>query len=118
MRDIGRRCAKELISPEFTEKAERIVDLSGPGWYSTRDVQEAFQNITGKTIEVRLVERGDLATFYAGILPASIVADFVEMTESFLPGGLTEDDMANPKNPVKGTDTLVDALTRMVLAKR
>ena len=51
------------------------------------EVKEAFEQVTGKQIEVRVIEQRDLEGFFSGFLPPSLVDDFVEMTRMFLPGG-------------------------------
>ncbi|KAM0328652.1 hypothetical protein ACHAQA_005064 [Verticillium albo-atrum] len=114
VRDIGRTCAREILSTYPSNKASTIVNLHGPEWYSTRDVQLAFEKVTGKKIEVKLVQRDQLIGFYETILPQSIVADFVEMTEAFLEGGIMMNEDWTAERLVKGADTLVDAFTGML----
>ncbi|RYP40461.1 hypothetical protein DL767_001697 [Monosporascus sp. MG133] len=91
----------------------QIIDLYGPEWYSTRDVQKAFEHVTGKSIEVRLVEKNNLADFFAQFLPNSLVGYYTEMTLSILPGGLLEAEAKSLHNARRGQDTLVDAFKRM-----
>lgn len=100
------------------EKHPRIVELHGPRNYSVRDVREAFEKVTGKTIEVRLIQKDQLYGFFSGFLPASLVDDFVEMTLTFLPGGLLEEEMNDLTNASRGQDSLVDAFERMWAASQ
>ncbi|KAJ3547262.1 hypothetical protein NM208_g1609 [Fusarium decemcellulare] len=113
-RDIGRTCAREALGAGTPlAKSPRIFELHGPRNYSVRNVKEAFEKVTGKKIEARLVEKPDLHKFFSGFLPANIVDDFVEMTLTFLPGGLLEDEMNDLTNVKHGQDTLVDAFSQM-----
>ena len=59
------------------------------------------------------MQKSQLKDFFAQALPATIVDDFVEMTHSFLPGGLLEEDMKRTENTQRGEDTLVDAFSNM-----
>ena len=74
-----------------------------------REVKQAFEKVTGKQIEVRVIEQKDLEGFCSGFLPPSIVGDFVEMTRMFLPGGFLVDEMNDLSNAKRGDDNLVDA---------
>lgn len=111
--DIGRRCAEELVRPGRDSRQQpRIIDFEGPRCYSTRDVHAAFEEVTGKKIEARLVQKHDLAGFFRQALPEAIVGDFVEMTLSILPGGLLADGTEGSKAD-RGTVTLVEAIRVM-----
>lgn len=112
-RDIGATCAAELLSTG-TELREslRIVNQQGPKWYSTLDVQEALEIISGKSVELKLVDPDALPAFLGQVLPPHLVGDFVEMNISMLPGGVLEREIAAVTNPNLGQETLQDALTR------
>ncbi|KAI9164202.1 hypothetical protein HJFPF1_05842 [Paramyrothecium foliicola] len=112
-RDIGRQAAKQVFESKFDGPSPKIVDLQGPEQYSSNDVKKAFEEVTGKSIELRLVPKDQLHSFFSKGLPATIVDDFVEMTESFLPGGITEEDMKPTKDTQFGKDTLVDSFKNM-----
>ncbi|KAI9147354.1 putative fad binding domain-containing protein [Paramyrothecium foliicola] len=113
VRDIGKACAAQLLDHDFGGPSPKIVDLHGPVDCSPRDVQKAFEEVTGKSIELRLVEKDQLHGFFAQVLPSTIVDDFVEMHLALLPGGLVEEDMKRTHNTCFGQDTLVDAFRRM-----
>lgn len=94
-----------------------IVELHGPKAYSPEDVRGAFELVTGKKIELKLVERDQLRPYYSEIFPPPVVDLFVEMTESLLPGGiLMKGDPKNPPLIHRGTDTLVDSVQRMMVS--
>ena len=78
-------------------------------------MQEAFEKVTRKKIDVRLVEKDGLRQFFENSpLPANILDDFVEMLFAFLPGGLLEEEMNDMRNATRGQDTLVDAFAHML----
>lgn len=74
------------------------------------EVKEAFQQMTRKQIEVRVIEQRDLEGFFSGFLPPSLVDDFVEMTRMFLLGGFLVNEMNDLLNAKRGDDSLVEAL--------
>lgn len=112
-RDIGKQAAKQLLMPKFEGSSPKIVNHQGPEAYSSNDVKNAFEEVTGKSIELRLIEKDQLHVFFSGFLPPTIVDDFVEMTKSFLPGGITIDDMSPRKDTEFGQDTLIDSFRKM-----
>ncbi len=63
---------------------------------------------------MRLVKKEGLREFFENCpLPANLVNDFVEMTLTFLPGGLLEKEMNDLTHVKRGEDTLVDAFGEM-----
>jgi hypothetical protein len=77
-------------------------------------VWEAFEKVTVKKIRVELIEKEGLRGFFEhSPLPASLVDDFVEMTQTFVPRGLLEEEMNDLTNAVRGDDTLADSFSRM-----
>ena len=96
------------------ERSPRILYLYGPRSYSARDVHEAFEKVTGKKIEVKLVKKEELREFYErSPLPANLVDDFVEMMLAFLPGGLLEEEINTLTDVTRGEDTLIDTFSRI-----
>ncbi|KAK8036933.1 hypothetical protein PG991_001247 [Apiospora marii] len=96
VRDIGRVCAAQLLAAGSAAPGDEnpfIFDLHGPESYSTRDVQRAFEEATGKRIEVKLVQDDQLQGFFRQAFKEPMTSLFVEMTRSFLPGGVAEKDM-------------------------
>ena len=115
MRDIGAFCASLALSMDIMPSEDPwVTELHGPTTYSSNDVCEALREITGKAIELRLVQKDDLASFYGNVFPANIVPLFVEMTCSMLPGSPWLNDPGNETPVHRGTDTLVDAFQRML----
>ncbi|OJJ65939.1 hypothetical protein ASPBRDRAFT_436159 [Aspergillus brasiliensis CBS 101740] len=113
--DIGKACATYLTAME-NPKSPYIVEVHGPREYTARDVQEAFQDVAGHAVELKPVEKDDLPTFFGHFLPAASVGPFVEMTRSFLPGGIIAKESGNSPSPdrmYRGRTELVEAIGRM-----
>lgn len=77
-------------------------------------MQKAFEEATGKEIEARVVEDDQLEGFFAEAFKPPMAGMFVEMTRSFLPGGVGEKDMNEGVRVQKGRDKLGEALKRML----
>ncbi|KAK8039870.1 hypothetical protein PG993_008281 [Apiospora rasikravindrae] len=107
VRDIGWICAAQLLA----DGSAASVD-GDP--YSTRDVQQAFEAATGKTVEVKLVQDDQLPGFFAQAFKEPMASLFVEMTRSFLPGGVAAKDMNQGAQIRRGKDTLNETVRRML----
>ncbi len=115
MRDIGAFCASQGLSSDIVPSEKPgVTELHGPTRYSSNDVCEALREITGKAIELRLIEKEDLPAFFGNVFPPHIVPLFVEMTCSMLPGSALLDDPGNDTPVHCGTDTLMDAFRRIL----
>ena len=98
-------------------KRPYVIEVHGPRDYTVKDVQKAFEEAAGHAVEVRPVAKDKLATFFGQFLPEASVGPFVEMTLSFLPGGI----LANKARLGASTDArvyrgridLVEAIRRM-----
>lgn len=70
--------------------------------------------MTGKKVELRVVQPESVGAFFGAVLPAHTVPLYVEMNATLLPGSPYMNDPDN-KTPVhRGRDTLSDAMRRMV----
>ncbi|KAK7949057.1 uncharacterized protein PG986_009943 [Apiospora aurea] len=118
VRDIGRICAAQLLAAGSVavpgDENPFIFDLHGPESYSTRDVQEAFEDAMGKQVGVELVQDDQLVGFFAQAFKEPMASLFVEMTRSFLPGGVTEKGMNEGTRIRRGKDTLSETVRRML----
>ncbi|GAB1318507.1 NAD-dependent epimerase/dehydratase [Madurella fahalii] len=114
VQDIGTTCAAELLAAGNTLGSKPyIFDLHGPRQYNSLDVQRAFEQVSGKSVEVRPVEKAGLLDFYSAVLPPSAAKHFTEMNESFLPGGILHEN-PNPTGEIRyGKTELVDAVKQM-----
>lgn len=114
MQDIGATCAAELLAAGNTLSSRPYVfELHGPRPYNSLDVQRAFEEVSGKSVEVRPVEKAGLLDFYSAVFLPSVAKHFTEMNESFLAGGILYED-PNPTGEVRhGKTELVDAVKQM-----
>jgi len=92
--DIGSTCAGELVrvaSPQSSSSSlasqPRVFELRGPREYSSMDVLREFEVAAGKKVSLHAIDRDNLAYFFGNVFRPEHVPLWVEMTESFLPGG-------------------------------
>lgn len=86
--DIGATFAQGLTSSYTPPTKPYVFALHGPKEYSPVDVQAAFSSALGKSVKVQGIEKDELAEFFGSFLPPSLVSGWVEMSVSFLPGGV------------------------------
>ncbi|KAG9506285.1 hypothetical protein J7337_003267 [Fusarium musae] len=112
IKDIGEALATQLTRDWTPPSKPCILELRGPEPYSPLDVQKAFSRALGKNVEIKAVEKEDLAEFYGKIFAPQIVNDWVEMSTCFLPGGIAEKDLSKPSDVdvIYGRTTLTEAL--------
>ncbi|PYH46298.1 NAD(P)-binding protein [Aspergillus saccharolyticus JOP 1030-1] len=91
--DIGVKSAECILSTERKESKPYVIELHGPREYASVDVRRAFEKVLGRAVELRPVEKENLTEYFAGFLPEAAVGPFVEMTLSFLPGGVMHNDL-------------------------
>jgi uncharacterized protein YbjT (DUF2867 family) len=91
VRDIGATLAAELTtkttSPPPRPKPQ-VFELQGPQDYSPLDVRQALKESLRRDVPMKPIEKEELHGFYSNIFPPEIVPEWVEMTRSFLPGGI------------------------------
>ncbi|PWY66007.1 NAD(P)-binding protein [Aspergillus heteromorphus CBS 117.55] len=93
--DIGRACATYLLGLE-PPRSPYVVEVRGPQEYTVNEVQQALHDAVGQEVEIRPVKKEDFPDFFGRFLPQSSVGLFVEMTNSFLPGGVIASAIPNP----------------------
>ncbi|EWG54522.1 hypothetical protein FVEG_12726 [Fusarium verticillioides 7600] len=112
IKDIGEALATQLTRDWTPPSKPYIMELRGPEPYSPLDVQKAFSRALGKNVEIKAVEKEDLAEFYGKIFAPQIVNEWVEMSTCFLPGGIAEKNLSKPSDVdvIYGRTTLTEAL--------
>ncbi|KAF4340831.1 nucleoside-diphosphate-sugar epimerase [Fusarium beomiforme] len=112
IKDIGEAMATQLTRDWAPPVKPYIMELHGPEPYSPLDVQKAFSQALEKHVDIKAVEKEDLAEFYGKIFAPQIVNEWVEMTTCFLPGGIAEKDLSKPSDVdvIRGKTTLSEAL--------
>jgi hypothetical protein len=107
--DIAKCCAKYLLE-EFQAASPFYFRMLGPRTYSAADIKTAVEEVTGRQVQLELVEKDQLPAYWGQIVPEHLVEDFVGMTLSSLPGGVGEQDMIYGGDAVVGSIELVDGL--------
>ncbi|KAH8755321.1 hypothetical protein F5883DRAFT_469264 [Diaporthe sp. PMI_573] len=113
--DIGAYCASQALSSEIKPSDKpHVTELQGPQDYSSLDVKQALEEVTGKKIELRVVEPDSVASFFGALFPPHVVPLYVEMNTTLLPGSPLLNDPANDTPVHRGSDTLATAIHRMM----
>ncbi|KAK4184803.1 hypothetical protein QBC35DRAFT_39104 [Podospora australis] len=100
VKDIGETLAGELVAVgNPLSSTPYIFELHGPVSTSL-DVKKAFEEVLGREIEVRAVPTEGLLDFYNAVFPPHVAKSYVEMTESFLPGGIMFEN-PNPTGEIR-----------------
>jgi uncharacterized protein YbjT (DUF2867 family) len=117
VKDIGNTCAAQALGvgrplPEnpFT------FELHGPQSYSTNDVREALTEVLGKDVRADIVPKESLPDFFSSFLPPNVAQLFVEMTRSFLPGGVIDASHPASGRVERGKVSLVEGFRDMLAA--
>lgn len=112
VKDIGETLATQVIKEWTPPTKPYICELHGPQPYTPLDVRAIFSRLLKKQVDVKAVEKHELPNFYGQIFAPQIVDDWVEMTTSFLPGGVAEKDLSKPSgvDVVYGRTTLEEAI--------
>lgn len=113
-KDIGRVCAEEGTSVGSPLPAvPHIYELHGPEEYSADDVHKTLEQILGKKIEVKPVEKEALPDFFGQVFPPSTVPEWVELSTCFLPGGILTKHPTPEKDIKRGKVGLKEAFEDM-----
>lgn len=113
VKDVGALCAKALLE-KSSQPGSRVVNLFGPRHYSTLDLKEAIEEVTGKQGKLITIEKDGLQDLFAkeGI-PQQYVQEYVDMILSMLAGGTMDGDLAYLEDTAVGGLELVDVLRDM-----
>ncbi|KAJ4997647.1 hypothetical protein K4K48_006670 [Colletotrichum sp. SAR 10_66] len=113
--DIGKTCAAQaLAAGSPLGENPYVFDLHGPDTYSTEDVRKVFEGRIGTGVEAKLVEGVQLEEFFGEIFRPPMAGMFVEMTRSFLPGGVAVEEIVEGSRVQRGKTTLSEAVERMM----
>lgn len=118
-KDIGSTLATELTKTEQPPSKPHVFELHGPRSYTPLDVKEAFSEALGREVVVKPVEKDELEGFYGQVFPKEVVGEYVEMTLSFLAGGVAERDPDEVREGiVRGKTELGEVLGEAVAGLR
>ncbi|KAF5608475.1 uncharacterized protein FSUBG_4693 [Fusarium subglutinans] len=101
LKDVGEVCANNLLN-NLENPSPQVLKIFGPRAYSSTDMRDMFEEITGNKVELKLAQGEDLEAFFRQILPENCIADFMEMIESSLPGGLIAKEYGADEHTVTG----------------
>ncbi|RBR07312.1 uncharacterized protein FIESC28_10718 [Fusarium coffeatum] len=109
LKDIALSCVNSLLSSP-AKPSPHYYKLFGPRAYGANDLKEAVEEITGKKVELKLVEKDQLLDYWKQIVPEAHAEEFKEMTVAGLGDGVIGKDIKYDENTVVGEQELVDAL--------
>ncbi|RAL07632.1 NAD(P)-binding protein [Aspergillus homomorphus CBS 101889] len=115
VKDIGYHSMQSILMDKVPQ-TPYVFELQGPRDYTPVDVQRAFEKVLGRQVELRPVAKENLEEFFGRFLPKVAVGPFVEMTLSFLPGGVMHTD-AKKREGVKvyrGEMELEEVVSRLL----
>lgn len=105
-------CARILLDEEKKE-SPYFFDLFGPREYSSLDVKQAVEEVTGKSLDLISIERDNLGDFFAQQAPPYAIPYLVEMVIAALPGGVMVNDFKDTENIVRGKVYIKEALRKL-----
>jgi len=111
VKDIGQALAEQAVRDWKPPTKPYICELHGPQPYTPLDVQKTFSQVLKKHVDVKALEKDELKGFFGQIFAPQIVDEWVEMTRSFLPGGIAEKDLSKPSHVdvIRGETALKEA---------
>lgn len=77
-------------------------------------MQKAFEEVTGKSLEMRPVEKAGLGDFYAAVFPPMVAKHFAEMNASYLEGGILFEDPEPTGEKKYGKTELVEVFRGLI----
>lgn len=112
---MGAYSVSQALSAQIQPSDQpHITELQGPQDYSSLDAQRVIEKITGKKIELQVIEPEGVAAFFGNVFPPHVVPLFVEMNATLLPGSKYLNDPENRTPVHRGRDTLMDAMRSML----
>ncbi|CAH0045099.1 unnamed protein product [Clonostachys solani] len=112
VKDVGDYLAQALLDTT-SRPGISSVSLFGPRHYSSLDVKEALEQVTGNKGELITIEKDRLATYFAAHVPPAYAQEFADMVIATLLGGTMAGDFEYGENTVRGKTELVDGLREL-----
>ncbi|KAF4969092.1 hypothetical protein FSARC_3615 [Fusarium sarcochroum] len=112
VKDVGDICALCLLAKPG-KAGTQTIKIMGPQPYSSNDLRDIFEEVTGEKVELRLAQGEDLKAFFRQLFPEHCIPDFMEMIESSLPGGLITNEYDYDENTVRGNIELLDTMREL-----
>jgi uncharacterized protein YbjT (DUF2867 family) len=116
VKDVGSYLSKALLD-DSPKPSYQEVKLFGPRLYSSNDVKHAYEEVTGKKVNLLSIPPESLGEYFTkGGIPEAHLADFVEFTTAQLEGGIAageyEYDEKTVRSPIGLVDGIRDALSK------
>jgi uncharacterized protein YbjT (DUF2867 family) len=99
-----------LAAGTAPESNPHIYELHGPRAYTSLDAQKAFEEVSGKSVEMQPIPKDGLGDFFAAVFPPMVAAAFAEMNASYLEGGILYEDPQPTGETKYGNTELVEVL--------
>lgn len=112
VKDVGKYCAKTLLD-ETVKPSPHYVKIFGPRLYSSLDIKDAIETVTGKKGELIIIPKEGLAEYWAKLVPAKHVQEFVDYSTCQLADGIAAPDYVYGDDTVRCEIELVDDLRGM-----
>nr|RBR01570.1 hypothetical protein FVER53263_07234 [Fusarium verticillioides] len=112
LKDVGEVCAQILLT-KLESLSPQVIKVFGPRAYSSIDLRDMFEEITANKVELGLAQGEDLKAFFGHILPEYCIADFMEMIESSLAGGLIAREYEADENTVTGKVDMLEVFREL-----
>ena len=109
LKDVALNCVNSLLSSP-DKPSPHYYTLFGPRAYGATDLKEVVEEITGKKVELKLVEKDELLDYWKQIVPEAHAEEFKEMTVASLGDGVIGKNTKYDENTVVGEQELADAL--------
>lgn len=106
--DIG-KVAAELLQEPISSVGTYYIE--GPEKYSARDVAEAFSEVLGKEVHVKVIEEGEWEPWLLRMGFSQAAAEsMIKMTKIML-----EEKYEKPASPIRGTTTIKEYVNGLVI---
>ncbi|RGP81297.1 hypothetical protein FLONG3_441 [Fusarium longipes] len=112
IKDIGETCVKHLLK-DSKHLGSHSLKVLGPRLYSSNDLKDAFEEVTGKKVKLEIAQGEDLKAMLRQLFPEHCIPDIVEVMEASLPGGLVSQDYGYDENTITGKVELVDVIREL-----
>ncbi|KAM0558092.1 hypothetical protein ACHAPJ_005259 [Fusarium lateritium] len=112
VKDVGEICAQHLLANPG-QTGTQSFKIMGPRLYSSNELRDMFEEVTGKKVELGLAQGEDLKAFFRQLFPEHCIPDFMEMIESSLPGGLITKDYDYDEHTLTGKVELLDTMREL-----
>ncbi|KAF4451360.1 hypothetical protein F53441_5626 [Fusarium austroafricanum] len=109
LKDVGENCANSLLA-KTANPSPHYFNVFGPRSYGSLDLREVVEEITGKKVELKLVETDQLLDYWKQIVPEAYAQEFKEMTTAGSEDGVIAKSFVYDESTIRGKVELLDGL--------